>query len=48
MSLTIPTDLDRWAPADVTAWLRDLEDDDLAANDDLEIARSAVASALLG
>ncbi|NJP42297.1 hypothetical protein [Actinacidiphila epipremni] len=46
--LTIPTDLDRWHPNDVTAWLRDIEDDPTVTDAEFDQAQAAVDEALLG
>jgi hypothetical protein len=45
--LTIPTDLDRWHPTEVTAWLRDVEDDPRVTDAEFESAQAAVDRALL-
>ncbi|WP_329177848.1 hypothetical protein [Streptomyces sp. NBC_01477] len=46
--LTIPTDLDRWHPNAVTAWLRDVEDDENVTDAEFDQAQAAVDAALLG
>lgn len=45
--LTIPPDLDRWNPGDVTAWLRQVEDDENVTDEEYDRARRAVDVALL-
>jgi len=46
--LAIPTDLDRWHPNQVTAWLRDIEDDPTVTDAEYDRAQAAVDAALLG
>jgi hypothetical protein len=46
--LSIPTDLDRWNPNDVTAWLRAVEDDETVTDAEFDQAQAAVDAALLG
>ncbi|MDT3395464.1 hypothetical protein RKE29_02155 [Streptomyces sp. B1866] len=46
--LTIPTDLDTWHPADVTAWLTTLGDDPTVTDTEYDQAQQAATAALLG
>lgn len=46
--LTIPADLASWNPSDVTAWLRQVEDDENVTDEEYDRARRAVDEALLG
>jgi hypothetical protein len=46
--LNIPTDLASWPPVDVTAWLRDVEDDENVTDAEFDRAQAAVDDALLG
>jgi hypothetical protein len=45
--VTIPTDLDRWDPRDVTAWLAALEEDQTVTDAEVTEARRAVSAALI-
>lgn len=45
--LTIPADLASWNPADVTAWLATVNDDDRVTDEEYAQARKAVRDALL-
>jgi hypothetical protein len=44
---TIPTDLDRWAPADVTEWLHQVVHDEDRTPEEIEAAGHAADRALL-
>lgn len=45
--LNIPTDLDSWNPADVTAWHAGLSDDETVTDAEYAAAERAVHTALL-
>lgn len=47
MTINIPTDLDRWNPAEVTDWLAQLDNDDTITEADYAAAQQAGAAALL-
>ncbi|MCX4871109.1 MULTISPECIES: hypothetical protein [unclassified Streptomyces] len=42
----IPSDLDRWAPHEITQWLADVEADEEVSEDHVRRARQAVHTAL--
>jgi hypothetical protein len=42
------TDLSAWHPAEVTAWLAQLADDETTTDAEYAVARLAVTAALLG
>jgi hypothetical protein len=46
--LTIPTDLTAWSPADVQAWLTDVEEDPDVTDQEVTEARSAAHLAIVG